>query len=282
VSDTLSPSSADDVLAAVQDAVAQEQPLEIVGRGTKRGWGRPVKSNRILDLSGLSGVTLYEPDELVLSAMAGTPMAEIEALLAENKQMLAFEPPHFADGGTLGGAVAAGLSGPRRPFAGAVRDFVLGTGLINGKGEHLNFGGQVMKNVAGYDLSRLMAGALGTLGVLTDVGSLTPHIVECLKGCDALVVECNHDPAMLAAGDYPPSLKERVGGRHGHLNNAQAAELLGCLETGKLQHVVAAHLSEKNNRPHLARRALAAVLRCETDWIAVADQEQGLAWREVM
>jgi len=120
------------------------------------------------------------------------------------------------------------------------------------------------------------------VGVLTDVGSLTPHIVECLKGCDALVVECNHDPAMLAAGDYPPSLKERVGGRHGHLNNAQAAELLGCLETGKLQHVVAAHLSEKNNRPHLARRALAAVLRCETDWIAVADQEQGLAWREVM
>jgi phosphoribosyl 1,2-cyclic phosphodiesterase len=120
------------------------------------------------------------------------------------------------------------------------------------------------------------------VGVLTDVGSLTPHITQRLNGCNALVVECNHDAAMLAAGDYPPSLKERVGGRHGHLNNDQAAELLGRLETGKLQHVVAAHLSERNNRPHLVRQALAAALGCETDWIAVADQEQGLAWREVV
>jgi phosphoribosyl 1,2-cyclic phosphodiesterase len=120
------------------------------------------------------------------------------------------------------------------------------------------------------------------VGVLTDVGSLTPHIAECLNGCDALVLECNHDTALLAAGDYPPSLKQRVGGRHGHLNNDQAAELLGRLGTGKLQHLVAAHLSEKNNRPRLAQQALAAVLGCEADWIAVADQEQGLAWREIM
>ena len=120
------------------------------------------------------------------------------------------------------------------------------------------------------------------LGMLTDVGSLTPHITECLDGCDALVLECNHDSALLAAGDYPPSLKQRVGGHHGHLNNDQAAELLGKLNGAKLQHVVAAHLSEKNNRPHLAQQALAAVLGCGTDWIAVADQEQGLAWREVM
>jgi len=120
------------------------------------------------------------------------------------------------------------------------------------------------------------------IGVLTDVGSLTPHITECLDGCDALVLECNHDPALLAAGDYPPSLKQRVGGRHGHLSNAQAAELLGTLDGVKLQHVVAAHLSEKNNRPRLAQQALAEVLGCETDWIAVADQEQGLAWREVV
>jgi phosphoribosyl 1,2-cyclic phosphodiesterase len=120
------------------------------------------------------------------------------------------------------------------------------------------------------------------VGVLTDVGSLTPHIAECLNGCDALVLECNHDMALLAAGDYPPSLKQRVGGRHGHLNNDQAAELLGRLGTGKLQHLVAAHLSEKNNRPRLAQQALAAVLGCEADWIAVADQEQGLAWREIM
>ncbi len=119
------------------------------------------------------------------------------------------------------------------------------------------------------------------LGVLTDVGSLTPHIAECLDGCDALVLECNHDPALLAAGDYPPSLKQRVGGRHGHLNNGQAAELLGRLDGTRLQHVVAAHLSEKNNRPELAREALAGALGCETEWIAVADQDAGLGWREV-
>ena len=120
------------------------------------------------------------------------------------------------------------------------------------------------------------------LGVLTDVGSPTPHIVECLDGCDALVLECNHDKAMLAAGNYPPSLKQRVGGRHGHLSNDQAAELLGSLDGTRLQHVVAAHLSEKNNQPHLARQALADALGCEPEWIAVADQDQGLAWREVV
>jgi phosphoribosyl 1,2-cyclic phosphodiesterase len=119
------------------------------------------------------------------------------------------------------------------------------------------------------------------LGVLTDVGSITPHIVGCLDGCDALVLECNHDPALLAAGDYPPSLKQRVGGRDGHLSNGQAAELLGRLNGAKLQHIVAAHLSEKNNRPHLAQRALATALGCEADWIAVADQELGLGWRTV-
>ena len=120
------------------------------------------------------------------------------------------------------------------------------------------------------------------LGLLTDVGSLTPHIVECLDGCDALVLECNHDVAMLAAGHYPPSLKQRVGGRHGHLSNDQAAELLGRLNGTKLQHVVAAHLSDKNNQPHLAQQALADTLGCAPEWIAVADQDQGLAWREVV
>lgn len=120
------------------------------------------------------------------------------------------------------------------------------------------------------------------LGMLTDTGSLTPHIAQSLDGCDALVLECNHDSALLAAGDYPPSLKHRVGGRHGHLNNDQAAELLGKLNGAKLQHVVAAHLSEKNNRPQLAQQALAGALGCETEWIAVADQDQGLAWREVV
>jgi phosphoribosyl 1,2-cyclic phosphodiesterase len=120
------------------------------------------------------------------------------------------------------------------------------------------------------------------LGVLTDVGSLTPHIEACLDACDALVLECNHDSAMLAAGNYPPSLKHRVGGRHGHLSNDQAAELLGRIDTSRLQHLVAAHLSDKNNTPDLARQAMARAMACDSDWIAVADQEQGLAWRDVV
>jgi len=120
------------------------------------------------------------------------------------------------------------------------------------------------------------------LGVLTDVGSLTPHIAECLDGCDALVLECNHDTAMLAEGSYPPSLKQRVGGRHGHLNNHQAADLLRRLDDSHLQHLVAAHLSDKNNTPALARAALAGAMGCAPEWIAVADQEQGLAWREIV
>jgi glycolate oxidase FAD binding subunit len=152
----------------VKRACAAHTPVNIRGGGSKAFYGRQCDAEP-LSVCQHSGILSYEPSELVIHARAGTKLAEIEQVLAENRQILAFEPPHFADGSTLGGTVAAGLSGPRRPFAGAVRDFVLGTGLINGKGEHLKFGGQVMKNVAGYDLSRLMAGALGTLGVLLDV-----------------------------------------------------------------------------------------------------------------
>lgn len=119
------------------------------------------------------------------------------------------------------------------------------------------------------------------LGILTDVGSVTPHIVATLNGCDALMLECNHDLALLMGGEYPPRLKQRVGGRHGHLNNGQAAALLAQLERGRLRHVVAAHLSEKNNRPALARRALAEVMNCDDEWIAVADQDAGLDWRDL-
>lgn len=120
------------------------------------------------------------------------------------------------------------------------------------------------------------------LGILTDVGCWTPHIERCLSNCDALVLECNHDVDLLARGPYPPSLKQRVGGRHGHLSNAQAAELLSRLDTGKLQHLVAAHLSEENNSPEHAAQALAGVMACEAEWIAIADQEQGLDWRDVV
>lgn len=120
------------------------------------------------------------------------------------------------------------------------------------------------------------------LGVLTDTGCVTPHIEQTLDGCDALVLECNHDAAMLAAGDYPYSLKQRVGGRFGHLNNAEAAALLGRLDCARLQHIVAAHLSRKNNTRELAVAALSAALNCEASWIAVATQDEGLDWREIV
>lgn len=152
----------------VSQACADGTALVIQGGGSKAFYGRPVHGQAITT-TGHTGIISYEPSELVVQARSGTPLNEVEQLLNDNRQMLAFEPPRFGTAGTLGGAVATGLSGPRRPFTGSARDFVLGTRLINGKGELLTFGGQVMKNVAGYDISRLMAGALGTLGLLCEV-----------------------------------------------------------------------------------------------------------------
>lgn len=119
------------------------------------------------------------------------------------------------------------------------------------------------------------------LGVLTDTGCATPIMVRLLSACDALVLECNHDPGLLAAGDYPPALKQRIAGRFGHLDNATAATLLGALDCSRLQHLVAAHLSQSNNRPDLARAALSAPLACSADWVAIADQDSGLDWRQI-
>ena len=155
------------LIGQVRDAIATRTPLSIRGGESKVFYGRRVDA-RPLEMVSHAGVISYEPSELVISARAGTPLAEIESLLARHRQMLPFEPPHFGEHATFGGMLAAGLSGPRRPWAGALRDAVLGVTLINGKGETLRFGGRVMKNVAGYDVSRLMAGSLGTLGVILD------------------------------------------------------------------------------------------------------------------
>ncbi len=119
------------------------------------------------------------------------------------------------------------------------------------------------------------------LGVLTDVGCSTPHVESMLSGCEALVLECNHDSEMLANGDYHYSLKQRVGGRYGHLNNQQSAQILASLDVSRLQHLVAAHLSHKNNKPELAVAALSTVLGCEPEWVGVATQQEGFAWREI-
>lgn len=157
-----------EILERVRAAAGRGQALRIRGGGSKDFYGEPAQGE-LLQTRPLQGLVAYEPSELVVTARAGMPLAQLEALLTAEGQCLPFEPPHFAGGATVGGMVAAGLSGPARASVGAVRDYVLGLNLVNGKGEHLVFGGQVMKNVAGYDVSRLMAGALGTLGLITEV-----------------------------------------------------------------------------------------------------------------
>lgn len=157
-----------ELAAQVRDAAARKQALRLVGLDSKAFYGHPV-DGELLSLAEHRGIVRYEPTELVITARAGTPVSEIEAALAANGQMLAFEPPGFAGQASLGGAVASGLGGPRRPWGGAPRDLLLGVTLLDGQGRILRFGGEVMKNVAGYDVSRLMAGALGTLGALLEL-----------------------------------------------------------------------------------------------------------------
>ncbi|MDH3242588.1 MAG: glycolate oxidase subunit GlcE [Alphaproteobacteria bacterium] len=173
---SVEPRDEDELRDAVAKALAHHHTLMIEGRGSKPGLGRPVAADRRLSLAAMSGITYYEPDELVLEAWAGTPLAEIEARLAENGQHLAFEPPDLGPlygvppgRGSIGGAVACNLSGARRPFAGAARDHVLGIRAVSGRGEVFASGGRVVKNVTGYDMSKLLTGSHGTLAVLSRV-----------------------------------------------------------------------------------------------------------------
>jgi glycolate oxidase FAD binding subunit len=164
--------------AHIRDAAQNRRPLRLRGGGTKDFYGAAT-SGEILDTRACAGIVAYEPTELVVTARCGTRLAELESTLGASGQMLAFEPPHFGAAATLGGCVAAGLSGPRRASAGALRDFVLGARVVDGQGRLLSFGGRVMKNVAGYDVARLLAGSLGTLGVIVEVSlKVLPKPVE--------------------------------------------------------------------------------------------------------
>jgi glycolate oxidase FAD binding subunit len=176
VTETLNPTDENSVQEAVASALGDAMPLEIVGGGTKRALGWPVAARRTLSLAGLAGITLYEPEELVLTAHAGTNLAEIEQALSEQNQCLAFEPPDWRGllrttdrDQTIGGIVAANLAGPRRLQVGAVRDHFLGARMVTGRGEIVKIGGRVVKNVTGYDLCKLLAGSFGTLAVLTEI-----------------------------------------------------------------------------------------------------------------
>ena len=176
----------------IRQAAAEQRKLSIRGSGSKDFYGNAVEADA-LDVSEYAGVVDYQPRELTLTARAGTRLEVIEALLAKNNQMLPFEPPRFGPNATLGGCVASGLSGPRRPYAGAVRDAVLGTKVMDGRAQVLRFGGQVIKNVAGYDVSRLMVGSMGTLGVLLEV---SVKVLPCPDSECTLMLEMAADKAV--------------------------------------------------------------------------------------
>jgi glycolate oxidase FAD binding subunit len=188
------------LVESVNEAVNGRTPLYLAGSGTK-----PVKrdtAGALLSLTDHSGIVAYEPQELVVTVRSGTPLVELEQVLRANRQCLPFEPPMFTGGGTVGGAVASGLSGPGRPWRGSVRDLVLGIEMINGLGEHLRFGGQVMKNVAGYDVSRLQTGAWGTLGVLL---SVSLRVAPIPQQETTVVLEMSADDALRSVREWARS-----------------------------------------------------------------------------
>ena len=186
------------LLEQVNQALQNATPLRIQGSNSKGFLGR-VTAGEILDTRTHRGIVSYDPTELVITARCGTPLAELAAALDAAQQMLPCEPPSFGSHATVGGMVASGLSGPRRPWSGSVRDFVLGTRVITGHGKHLRFGGQVMKNVAGYDLSRLMTGSYGTLGVITEVSlKVLPKPREALS----ISLEMDSERALLRLAEW--------------------------------------------------------------------------------
>lgn len=190
----------DEIIERIRAAGASGTPLCIRGGGSKDFYGG-APTGELLDLRGHSGISSYEPSELVVTVRAGTPLAELEAVLAQQGQCLAFEPPRFesASRGTVGGMVAAGLAGPSRASVGSVRDFVLGASLVNGRGELLTFGGQVMKNVAGYDVSRVLAGSLGVLGVIAE---LSLKVLPVAPAEATLAFECSQADALRLLNEW--------------------------------------------------------------------------------
>jgi glycolate oxidase FAD binding subunit len=233
----------------IREAALGKRALRLRGGGTKDFYGNVGKED-VLDTRGYSGIVAYEPTELVVTARCGTALAELEHALAGQGQYLPFEPPHFGAGATVGGCVAAGLSGPRRASAGALRDFVLGTKLVDGRGCSLSFGGQVMKNVAGYDISRLLAGSLGTLGVIAEVS---------LKVLPQPSVETTLELELDAAAALDAM-------------NAWAAQPLPISATAWHEGLLRVRLSGSESAIHAARQRIGGV---------PATRDAGTFWRDI-
>lgn len=244
------------LIERIREAAATRTPLRIRGGGTKDFFGGPLQGE-VLDTRIHCGVIAYEPSELFITARAGTPLAEIENLLAQHNQQLPFEPPHFGEGATLGGCVAAGLCGPARASAGALRDFVLGVTLVDGRAQTLRFGGQVMKNVAGFDVSRMMCGAMGTLGLMLDI---TLKVLPRPQAEATLAFACSAASAVLqfnqwAGQPLPISATSAVGGlAHVRLSGAPAAIESACKTMGGERldpQSAAAHWQSLREQTHL-------------------------------
>ncbi|AWK86469.1 glycolate oxidase subunit GlcE [Azospirillum thermophilum] len=278
---TLKPETPDQLVEAVRWALSAGEPLELLGSGSKRGLGRPVQAGHALDLSAFSGIVAYEPEELVLTARAGTPMADILPLLAGARQHLAFEPPDTgalygrpAGEGTLGGLLASGLAGPRRISAGSARDHTLGIAGVSGRGELYKGGGKVVKNVTGYDMPKLMAGSFGTLTALTEV---TVKVLPAPEDSRTLLVAGLDDAAAVAAlGRALRSPHEVSGAAHLPANVAGHSSVAAVAEGGGAMTLVRV----EGFGPSVAARV--AALKEELRADAVLDRDASLAlWREV-
>lgn len=278
------PRTAAQVADVVAWAVSEEKPLEVAGHGTRRAIGRPAQYGATLDLSALAGITLYEPEELVLAARAGTAMAEIQAELDANKQALAFEPPNLSrllggdgDAGTIGGALACNFAGPRRLKSGAPRDHFLGFNAVSGRGEMFKSGGRVVKNVTGYDLCKMLAGSWGTLAVMTDV---TVKVLPAAETEATLVVTGLDDAGAIKAMAAAMQSSCEVSGA-GYVPSSLALQSTVGTVAAAPQGVCALRL--EGIVPSVAYRAerLAEILKLHGE-IAHLDEEASRAlWREI-
>lgn len=279
---TFTLTTAQEVLELVRWAAAEEASLEVIGHGSKRGIGRPVQTEHVLDLSPLSGVTLYEPEELVLSARAGTPIIEIETLLSKQNQQLAFEPMDYgpllggeSGRGTIGGALCANLSGPRRIKAGAARDHVLGVNAVSGRGEAFKSGGRVVKNVTGYDLSKGLAGSWGTLAVVTDV---TFKVLPAAETEKTLILSGLDDAEAAAAMSEAMGSSAEASGA-AHLPEGVAGRFL----SGALAGAARTVLRVEGVAPSVDYRIdlLARLLKPWSTAELIERQESQALWREI-
>ncbi|HIM43478.1 MAG TPA: FAD-binding protein [Rhodospirillales bacterium] len=284
MSETLKPETAEQVLDAVKWAAASESPLAVKGQGSKEGFGRAVEADCRLDLSGLTGIGCYEPNELFMTAGAATTLAEIEAALRQNNQQMAFEPADLGillggegDAGTIGGAIACNLAGPRRIKVGAARDHFLGFNAVSGRGETFKSGGTVVKNVTGFDLSKLIAGSFGTLAVMTEVTFKVLPAPE--KTRTVLVLGLSDQDAMKAMAKALGSSHEVSGAAHLPEAAAKGSKVSHVAGTGR--SVTAFRVEGPGPSVEHRCRALTALLGGGASVEELHSENSALLWREI-